>query len=1087
MRNVDNVEIDLGLALGYSNHRTRLNNDSGAGVNAGSRVDMTFVVPDPLSELVWCPCEGLSLKCADCSLVERKPSLLRDVGPGNMIRSPMLSIKSMKTTDNKPIGEDSVIMSKVAFSADDGVSDKASLANSHRGSAATGFGSSHERHSGAGGKMEEINTVEAVSVEHFGQKEECITDNECIRDNEEKCLSGPNNIQIVGMADTNENNADHKIKEKTNFLPPGTNESRPGMAITEPLSWKCDKKRVTDHGSRIEEIAGGTQKWASDVALASENPTVKQYEPFEGPLPEMPSPGSRHKELDLVIKDVNRNQMTRHGSTSDLPTGKVEFTSENDLCDQICKYAHGQKEERSPVDKSVSLEASATNSRVILCQRKGKEKAISDGDSKERISKDEDNSHESAESCNTAGLFTKGKKRWSFEQPLVLGSKRIKKGIQDSPASTSHVRQDSSFMNWIANMVKGLAKSNQDEVSPFALSLAHPNLGHESHDQKVITCGNTNMGFQTIFQSLYCTNPKAKEARMSNDTCSTGEPREVVLAGKTYGAEIAPIPCCGENDKFLVPDKKFDKSTFANGEGLSTQPSLFSENNVAWETSKLKFSDNNNSGSLAYSKAKKEVCSSGSSLSKRKTCEDEKTNSDPQSEGKAIHNMGFGSLWITRFSPKKSSSMSNLDTFNQSTHGAVKCSPDYTRLVPNTQSCADFSTNPKSLGARGVPTEGPVSVVGKELQNHAPSMEASFGFKRISGNNCQKSICEVNHILRSPKLKSLEAMTSVFARRLDALKHFIPSAVKDDAICATTTCFFCGRNGHDLRGCSEIREAESVDLLRNFSQYDGPKESSCLCIRCFQHDHWAITCPLASSSRQEQSKNDASLTHQQSSSKVQLCIGVVRQSGMLETRASHPQVAGEHSKCSGKKRRIDGGPSRKTIYEGKISSSEEVQGNTALGSREKELEENHSSSLCKFGSKQISDVPKGMFDAIRGLHLSRMDILKLVKDPISLLHLDGFFLRLRLGKWEEGLGGTGYYVACITGVHRENSAKNSQNSISVNVGGIKCIVENQHISNHDFLEDELVAWWCRTLRSGGTIPSVNDLKLKLDDRKKLGL
>lgn len=33
----------------------------------------------------------------------------------------------------------------------------------------------------------------------------------------------------------------------------------------------------------------------------------------------------------------------------------------------------------------------------------------------------------------------------------------------------------------------------------------------------------------------------------------------------------------------------------------------------------------------------------------------------------------------------------------------------------------------------------------------------------------------------------------------------------------------------------------------------------------------------------------------------------------------------------------------------------------------------------------------------------------------SLSHLDGFFLRLRLGKCEAALGGTGYYVACITG------------------------------------------------------------------------
>ena len=39
-----------------------------------------------------------------------------------------------------------------------------------------------------------------------------------------------------------------------------------------------------------------------------------------------------------------------------------------------------------------------------------------------------------------------------------------------------------------------------------------------------------------------------------------------------------------------------------------------------------------------------------------------------------------------------------------------------------------------------------------------------------------------------------------------------------------------------------------------------------------------------------------------------------------------------------------------------------------------------------------------------------------INSDVSLLHLEGLFLRLRLGKWEAGLGGTGYYVACITGM-----------------------------------------------------------------------
>uniref|UniRef100_A0A6N2MNX9 Uncharacterized protein n=1 Tax=Salix viminalis TaxID=40686 RepID=A0A6N2MNX9_SALVM len=61
--------IDLGFSLGYSNQciQRRLKNDSGpgAGANAASSVDMTFVATNALSELVWSPKKGLSLKCAD--------------------------------------------------------------------------------------------------------------------------------------------------------------------------------------------------------------------------------------------------------------------------------------------------------------------------------------------------------------------------------------------------------------------------------------------------------------------------------------------------------------------------------------------------------------------------------------------------------------------------------------------------------------------------------------------------------------------------------------------------------------------------------------------------------------------------------------------------------------------------------------------------------------------------------------------------------------------------------------------------------------------------------------------------------------
>ncbi|KAA8527712.1 hypothetical protein F0562_035419 [Nyssa sinensis] len=299
-------------------------------------------------------------------------------------------------------------------------------------------------------------------------------------------------------------------------------------------------------------------------------------------------------------------------------------------------------------------------------------------------------------------------------------------------------------------------------------------------------------------------------------------------------------------------------------------------------------------------------------------------------------------------------------------------------------------------------------------------------------------------------------MPSMFARRLDALNHIIPSDEKDDATC-TMTCLFCGKSGHDLRDCSEL-------------------------------NHWAVSCPMASSSRQLQSEYGASLVNHYGANKIQLTRGNERYTRMLETEESHPQVAWVDTICTAGEPQKDTYASPSLKWNGIVTSGKMISNlkHITSNSGKNELKENQTISLCNFVNKQISDVPKGMFDAIRRLRLSRMDILKWMNSQISLSHLNGFFLRLRLGKWEEGLGGTGYYVACITGAQREKPPQYSKYSISVNVGDIKCLVKSQYVSNHDFLEDELMAWWCTTLRSGGKIPSEDDLKLKVEERKSFG-
>ncbi|KAI7757792.1 hypothetical protein M8C21_029168 [Ambrosia artemisiifolia] len=132
------------------------------------------------------------------------------------------------------------------------------------------------------------------------------------------------------------------------------------------------------------------------------------------------------------------------------------------------------------------------------------------------------------------------------------------------------------------------------------------------------------------------------------------------------------------------------------------------------------------------------------------------------------------------------------------------------------------------------------------------------------------------------------------------------------------------------------------------------------------------------------------------------------------------------------------------------------------------------------------EAPNGMFETIRRLRLSRTDIHKWMNTKLSVADLDGFFLRLRVAELGEGAEGPRYYVACITGLQWDTPRKDFKQPIRVKVGGVECFVESQHISNCDFVEDELIAWWQKTSENK-RIPVVKDLKSKLAVRRTLGV
>ncbi|KAL2490385.1 zinc knuckle (CCHC-type) family protein [Abeliophyllum distichum] len=1017
--NTNDEDVDLGLDLGStSTHiRSRLNSSSGAGVNANLSGDTAFAASDPLSELVWLPHKGLSLKCADSSSADKKPFLSWNVGPSSKVLSPSSIIRSLGPKDDSVINVGRSTVSQTLLNADSKVDDRATSASPLR--------SSH-----------------------------------------------------IPMLD---GNCGHY--EEQDVLMRGNGDCKSDMPISGQYASHIIRKTCSNQNGRTENIASGNEIMHLDVAIGSEPRLAKLSESLLGSPPNIQSAQKPDNEVTSATREVNMDNIKMLDLIGAPPLGKLECTAENDLYHPTAKEARTSSEERLPRCNSLSEEKSPTRSRIRLYQEKGKEKVLSDGDDNGRSTDDDEDRHESAESCNSAGLFSKGIKRSKCDQELMVESKRMKKQNQGTHASTYIVNHDSSFMNWISNMVKGVQHFNKEEGSSLALTLAHSN---DFDHQETITLDKThdsksqNMGFQAMFQSLYCSNTKIPYSGLLKENYSIGESKDHMVADETF-LENRTRSCNADKDMSCkhnaISNEEVNLPISRNIVGLSIDVSC--ETNTA---------GNKASHDWAIERERDAISSSGS-LCKQVGSTAENTSLNTPLEGKAISTMPhksnpLASLWITRLSVKTP----ELENCNRSTDQVLGCSTDCTRVNPNTQTGAAIDTQ---IGA----TFPIYRESYKEMKNFAASGEASVSIKSIN---------KLNPILPTPKFESSEAMACVFARRLDALRHITPSDKTKSSTCTSTPCFFCGKIGHNLHECPEVTETEFKDLTRNISLFDRVEESRCFCIRCSQLDHWAITCPLSSSSGHCQLEQSASFINH-SSRHLMFCSGKEKFSSYLGREEDLSlgreedlsQMAIDQKAHSFRKLCSDYAPSNQSLDVKEFLGKRiyEVKKKIASNS-ENNIKEDQSSPLCKVLSLQNEDAPVEMFHALRKLRLSRVDILRCMNSPISQLHLNGFFLRLRLGKWTDQLnkdesrpaelGGTGYYVACITGAQRENLGSSSKSSIFADVEGIKLSVESQYVSNHDFSEDEVKAWWCRIVKTGGKIPSLDELNSKIKERKILG-
>ncbi|XP_026449822.1 uncharacterized protein LOC113349988 isoform X1 [Papaver somniferum] len=1077
----DNKEepvTDLGLSIGPGNQSTHVgsNNNSSAGANAGSSADMIFVTSTPLSELVWSPQKGASLKSADCNLPEKNFSFLCGVASNTLVHSPTQSITAKEAKEYTNVDEEILASSQM----EPHLRCKLSEANLVRSPRSTTAGSS--------GGLEEMTSKMKFTFSN--------TDAEGVHPGKEE-VDMFHQTERAPMPDpgTDIRGSSTSKSDQTKFYLARVEPADRNLNLGAKSTPTEINKAIRSGDSHASDMQGS---FSPDVA------TLKQSKVSDTQNPLVISHASEEERLELA-QGIQKDEKCKTNKIQLIsPLQNQESTAENDLqllkdesaCDKggIIASKHAAEEGKdSPCQNGIVLasstefpavDVSPSSSKNPLSQRKDKENVLCDDGISENILKDEDDSHESVESCNSTGMFSAGKRKWNFEKQMIVESKKVKQTHHESPHFGPLQRQDSSFMNWISNMIKGLSKSNSEDTPSLALTMKTHHCNRKSE---------TSAGFQTIFKALYCPSSRVQDDRILTLDSQLGEgSREL---------DNSSSPSTGEDNgkckQIILSNDKFDQR-ISDGEGPSTLPNNPSENissdQEKWGDGSAK---NRNFCSMASNLKKNGVISVSSS-----------PRSDPgsPSEGKENSKLGsvnlsnkafndvinrsdsLGNLWITRFSPKVSGLMMGLPKKRQQNLNSPSEGPNnHNKIISNAQNSV-VSRKEKNVSESSSKPSMEDTADGRstKTQNFVINTYGSFGFKRIKSGDLDKSKCKLKNIAKhSQRFKNSEALVSTLTWRLDALRNIILSGAGGSTSHATTICFFCGIKGHKLHDCTRITGSEIEEIYKKAHPFDGKEVSACLCIRCFQLDHWAISCPCSFSRKEYQSGG-----RKNSSENVDFqCQIAITTSDGNKTRVDAEANVGKNvnSITSGTvildERTLvekDHEVSRKKTSKDFVMKGKQ----TASGSTDNVSKENQIAAFCNFVHRHIPAVPRGTFEAVKRLRLTRTDVLKWMKSPMPFACIDGFFLRLRLRKWDEGLGGTGYFVARINGKPGEGSLGSHKLSLSVDIAGFKCFIENRFVSNHDYTEDELMAWWCATLLGGGKMPPEEDLKMKFEERKK---
>ncbi|EFJ05963.1 hypothetical protein SELMODRAFT_431151 [Selaginella moellendorffii] len=298
---------------------------------------------------------------------------------------------------------------------------------------------------------------------------------------------------------------------------------------------------------------------------------------------------------------------------------------------------------------------------------------------------------------------------------------------------------------------------------------------------------------------------------------------------------------------------------------------------------------------------------------------------------------------------------------------------------------------------------------------------------------------------------------------------------------ASRSCSFCGLKGHSVMDCSETLECELKELERRALVLED-MSSEVLdfpCLRCLGMGHLGAQCRFsvteaASRARENSEMRNWRFMRRNSSNVVNTTI-VVKPSVTSVTVPANPSlVLVDHAKASP-------AASIPPVVWTQSTNLVPQSGNLSIAplhepdhkvARAKDQRKNEESpkdnthkkvGLQRTGtpakkaaapqtSETLPSVPKDMLAAIESVRLSRSELWRWMDSPDFNTNVRGFFLRLRFGRWEKDLGGTGYRMARIRGAIRKLGGDDKNMSVSVDLGDMECTVDSQYVSNHSFTE-----------------------------------